>query len=218
MDISEIMKQVEQMQPPPEPEMPPENVPEHLKGIKIPDIIPIFPKIITAYEFDASDNFELKSFVKDYIENHEGTLSDHGHNLNHWLNTSKQNFFDIDEPIVQKFKSFVSESYVTHNRVMHWDLKPDHFISECWINKTERGGYQSRHSHSNCWISGTYYLEVRDANMCRNTTDSVFILVKPRPEGSSAISIQSQTEILVSAPSNSSSNVYTWDFGDGTEG
>ena len=147
------------MQPPPEPEMPPENVPEHLKGIKIPDIIPIFPKIITAYEFDASDNFELKSFVKDYIENHEGTLSDHGHNLNHWLNTSKQNFFDIDEPIVQKFKSFVSESYVTHNRVMHWDLKPDHFISECWINKTERGGYQSRHSHSNCWISGTYYLE-----------------------------------------------------------
>ena len=143
-----------------------EGVPPHLIGVKMPDMLPIFPKLITGYAFDSADHYELKTFVKDYIEKNknDGVSHDNGHNLTTWFNSSQQNFLNLEEPIVQKFKKFISESYETLNKVMHWDLKPDHFISECWINKTGFDGYQLRHSHSNCWISGTYYLDFPDGS------------------------------------------------------
>ena len=143
-----------------------EGIPPHLIGVEMPDILPLFPQVVTGYTFDGADHYELKTFVKNYIEQNKskGVNCDHGYNLTTWFNSSQQSFLDLEEPIVQKFKKFVSESYETFNKVMHWKLKPDHFISECWINKTDRNGYQMRHSHSNCWVSGTYYLDFPDGS------------------------------------------------------
>ena len=184
MNLDDILKQVNEMEPL-QTQVPQDQIPEHLRGIKLPEIIPMFPKIVTGFFFDASDHFELKSFIQNYIEENEGVKTDHGYNLTNWLNTSKESLFDIDEPIVQKFKNFVSESYLTYNTVMHWDLKPDHFISECWINKTEREGYQARHAHSNCWVSGTYYLDFPEASspirFSFNQFDSSFPYLAAKP-------------------------------------
>lgn len=64
----------------------------------------------------------------------------------------------------------------------------------------------------------TYYLEVRDINECKNTQDSVLVIVDDSPEGSINITPLSTTEILVESSSTQNSDDFTWYFGDGAEG
>mgnify|MGYP005620664145 CR=1 FL=1 len=182
MNIQDIINTVEQSQsitdnneiPPKESQIPP-----HLVGVKMPDILPLFPKVVTAYNFDAADQYELKQFVKDYMSRNKGVECSNGYNLTNWCNTSKENFLDIDEPIVQKFSKFINDSYETLVKVIHWDLSSDHIIPQCWISKTEKDGFQSRHSHANSWVSGTYYLDFPENSSPIRMWDSVSDMSAP---------------------------------------
>ena len=146
-------------------EQPQEQIPEippHLKGLDLPEMLPIFPKTVAVYHFSPADHYELKCFVKDYIASNPATENVWGKNLSTWLNTDKENFLDIEEPIVQKFKSFLSTSFSTLVKFYQWKMSTDHIIPACWVNKITKDGFQQRHNHSNCWVSGTYYLDFKE--------------------------------------------------------
>tara|TARA_B100000035_G_C20917034_1_gene516711 strand:+ start:149 stop:916 length:768 start_codon:yes stop_codon:yes gene_type:complete len=137
-------------------------IPPHLEGLDLPHIETLFPKTVAIYKFDSADHLELKNFILDYISTNkdECRTNYNGSNTTSWFNDSAENLFTLDEPILNKFKSFLSTSYETLVKIYQWKMKPEeHTISECWINRSTKGGFQNKHSHSNAWVSGTYYLK-----------------------------------------------------------
>ena len=77
----------------------------------------------------------------------------------HFWNKSGENFLDEDVPIIKDFEKFLGESYLDFMRdVQKWDVVDEYIITDCWVNVTRQGGWQYKHSHANCVISGTYYL------------------------------------------------------------
>jgi uncharacterized protein (TIGR02466 family) len=133
------------------------------------DIIEAFPKVIVKHTWDKKNHESLKRecykiiFDGDYFE--KNTMDE---NLNHYFLFEKKpnlyrskleynlidniNFFDFKTWIEQKSVCFFQE-------IMGYDIDDNQvLITECWLNKCDSGGKQFYHSHSNSFISGTYYV------------------------------------------------------------
>ena len=164
VNINDALEMIKNIDIPADANTPPsigqDHLPPHLRGLDLPDTIQLFPSLIEVYHWNPADNLELKNFILKYIDSHPDELHEvpNAYKLYTLFQHTGPNFFDLDEPIVQKFKKFLSKSYETSNTFYHWDLKPDHII-DCWVNITEKDGSQYKHNHSNSWLSGTYYLD-----------------------------------------------------------
>lgn len=76
----------------------------------------------------------------------------------------------------------------------------DAYVTQSWINYTEKGGYHHRHSHQNSYISGVIYLDA-DA-----TYDSITFYRKYMP--------QITIDAAHMTPYNSQTNTYSVSTGD----
>jgi uncharacterized protein (TIGR02466 family) len=66
-------------------------------------------------------------------------------------------------PELKQFKSWVEKScheYITN--VLGYHLDDTVIVTDSWINRCDKGGYQYPHYHTNSYISGTYYLNIKD--------------------------------------------------------
>lgn len=123
------------------------------------EVMDLFPVALGIYHWDDKKNRELKDTVRDLIKEKEIDGSPMSPDIFHFWNKTGDNFLDEDVDIVKEFKKFLSESYVDYTQnVYKWDMTKEHFITDCWVNVTKKGGWQYKHSHSNCFVSGTYYL------------------------------------------------------------
>ena len=122
-------------------------------------VVDLFPKPLGIYRWVKEDHVELRTLVQQLTSNKDAEHNALSKDIVHFWNNSRESFLDVDEPVVRKFEKFLSESYVDFTQdVYNWDMTKDHFITECWVNITRKGGFQFRHSHGNSFVSGTYYL------------------------------------------------------------
>jgi uncharacterized protein (TIGR02466 family) len=79
------------------------------------------------------------------------------------LNDLSQNKQILDSPELTSLKTFIEHhlnSYFKNVLGAGDELKP--FISQSWVNKAGRGEAHPPHTHSNCNVSGVYYVEVNE--------------------------------------------------------
>jgi len=71
---------------------------------------------------------------------------------------------NIDEDIFKKFNHFLVSSarHFNHHLMAYEDREM--FVTETWINQAEKGAKQFEHYHTNCWQSGTYYLNYNEGH------------------------------------------------------
>jgi|TARA_B100000035_G_scaffold236387_1_gene204640 uncharacterized protein (TIGR02466 family) len=123
------------------------------------EVVDLFPVPLGIYKWDDDKHDELKDTVRRLIKGRQIDGSPISPDIFHFWNTTGENFLDEEEPILDEFKKFLSKSYVDYTQnVYKWDVTKEHFITDCWVNVTTKGGWQYKHSHANCFVSGTYYL------------------------------------------------------------
>lgn len=124
------------------------------------EVVEMFPKALGVYRWDDTDGHKkLKETVRDKMKTKEIDGSPVSKDIFHFWNKSGENFLDEDAPIIKDFEKFLGESYLDFMRdVNKWDVVDEYIITDCWVNVTRQGGWQYKHSHANCVISGTYYL------------------------------------------------------------
>ena len=124
------------------------------------EVVEMFPKALGVYRWDDTDGHKkLKETVRDKMKTKEIDGSPVSKDIFHFWNKIGENFQDEDAPIIKDFEKYLGESYLDFMRdVNKWDVVDEDIITDCWVNVTRQGGWQYKHSHANCVISGTYYL------------------------------------------------------------
>lgn len=126
-------------------------------------IVPMFSTPLGIYRWNDDKLAELKDLTRELMAKR---AVEHGvdgcplsNDLLHFWNTSGNSFLKEDHPLIKEFEKFLSESYTDFTQnVYNWNVTEDHFITECWVNVQRKNGWQYKHSHSNCFVSGTFYL------------------------------------------------------------
>ena len=122
------------------------------------ELVDLFPTALGIYQWDREKNKELKELVRELIKSRTMMPNPMTQDITHFYNVSGENFLDEDYPIIKEFNKFLDESFVDYTKeVQKLDI-PGHIIPNCWVNVTKKGGWQYKHSHANCFVSGTYYL------------------------------------------------------------
>ncbi len=119
----------------------------------------IFPNPIFVETCDFQED------VKNIIQNLNAEYSQNevSDKLFHYGNDLNQSILYL--PVFEKFKLWIEEccyQYVTEILGYHLDDKI--IITDSWINKCDKGGYQYPHYHTNSYISGTYYINIQDGH------------------------------------------------------
>lgn len=123
------------------------------------NVYPLFAVPIAKIKYPQHDI--LKEKVLDFIENNKDLEVDGitSPELKHFFNSSEleKGFFDYIQD--DDFKNFLEESsYGFVRGVMGHDISEKLIITDCWINKCYKNGYQKFHSHANSFVSATYYV------------------------------------------------------------
>lgn len=126
-------------------------------------IVPMFSTPLGIYQWDEDKTNELKDLTRQLIQKRAVEVGIDGcpvsKDLLHFWNTSGNSFLNEDYPLIKEFQQFLSESYIDFTQnVYQWKMTKEHIIPECWVNVTRKGGWQYKHSHSNSFVSGTFYL------------------------------------------------------------
>jgi|SRR5210317_622071 uncharacterized protein (TIGR02466 family) len=107
----------------------------------------IFPEPVSVFKYD--DNLKVLKNVRKIIESTKADGYQDGRSW--WQNDvlKKSEFKGLHDFIVESANTFAKDvvSYKYQNFI----------LLDSWINLCDRGGFQYRHNHSNCIISGTYY-------------------------------------------------------------
>lgn len=121
--------------------------------------IEIFPKVIGKYTLEKEKHLQLKEQCISLLQTlsefkSENTASSQ---LNHYLNKHNQNLFAYPE--FKWFESWLEEKSIDYiTETLGYHLKEGVIITDCWLNVCNKGGEQFHHTHSNSYVSGTYYL------------------------------------------------------------
>ena len=130
------------------------------------EVVSLFPKPLGIYRWEKELHVELRSLVQELTAKRDAEHNTISPDIVHFWNNSKESFLDVDHPVIRKFEKFLSESYVDFTQdVYNWDMTKDHFITECWVNITRKGGYQFKHSHGNSFVSGISELSSRSTGI-----------------------------------------------------
>ena len=107
----------------------------------------IFPEPVSVFKY--KDNPKVLRNVRKITDS---TKPDgHQDGRSWWMNDvlKRSEFKDLSKFIVESTNTFAKDvlSYKDQNFI----------LLDSWINLCDKGGFQYRHNHSNCIISGTYY-------------------------------------------------------------
>ena len=107
----------------------------------------IFPEPVSVFKYD--ENPKVLKNVRKIIESNDPSGQQDGRSW--WMNDvlKKPEFKGLSDFILESANTFAKDvlSYKHQNFI----------ILDSWINLCHKGGFQYRHNHSNCIISGTYY-------------------------------------------------------------
>jgi uncharacterized protein (TIGR02466 family) len=84
-------------------------------------------------------------------------------NLFHYKNSNDTSL--LYESVFKDFKDWVENTcYDYVIQVLGYQLTDKIIVTDSWLNKCNKGGYQYPHYHSNSYISGTYYLNFEEGH------------------------------------------------------
>ena len=111
----------------------------------------LFPLPIGFFEFE-------KSFTK--LE--KKTLFEQKTRLNTG-NSTRVDHKILDDPSLTRIKKFIEKSLKKYYEAVYspkFSVSP--YITQSWMNYTEPGQYHHKHSHSNSFISGVFYVQASE--------------------------------------------------------
>ena len=135
-------------------------------------IIEAFPRPICKFTWDKVNHEKLKKECYEIIhnKNYEQKNTRNFNLTHHFLfekeyNNSKikKNLQLLDNENFNEFKKWIEyNSVYFFTQVIGYDIG-EHgvVVTECWLNVCDSGGKQYYHSHSNAFISGTYYVNYK---------------------------------------------------------
>ena len=152
-------------------------------------IEPICSLALAYYKYPDDKHKELKDVTNAVIKNPEVAPIPNNtmglpfckSQLNHYYQRPGENLlYDNDHPIYQHFHDWLKDCYISFTEdIMGYNIPNNKaFITDCWVNKTEKDGRQYPHDHVNSFVSGTYYLHMEEGsgkilftnpNMLKNT-------------------------------------------------
>lgn len=121
----------------------------------------LFPSPV--YGISYSDHEKLKMNIMSLLEDASFETNKISENLFHYKNSKNHSI--LYEKDFKDFKDWVEERcyyYVTEILGYHLDGKI--IVTDSWLNKCDRGGYQYPHYHTNSYISGTYYVNFQNGH------------------------------------------------------
>ena len=104
--------------------------------------IPICSNILFVYRLDIKDDLTLKFKKEEFKSPASGSL------MSEDLNVLKK-YKDLNKEINKAVDGTLKEILMLKNI--------NYQIFNSWLTKTKPGGFSNSHSHSNSWLSGTYY-------------------------------------------------------------
>lgn len=121
--------------------------------------IEIFPKVIGKYTLEKEKHSQLKqecfSILSELSEYDESNVENS--KLHHFLNKQNQNLFNYSQ--FEWFEKWLEEKCIDYiENTLGFYLQDGVVITDCWINKCDVGGEQFHHTHTNAYVSGTYYV------------------------------------------------------------
>jgi uncharacterized protein (TIGR02466 family) len=122
--------------------------------------IEIFPRVVGRYKLENSKHINLKNQCTELLSSIEEQYikrNAENSNLTHYYNTSNQNLLSLEQ--FKWFEKWIEEKSINYiENTLGYYLKDGVIITDCWINNCNSGGEQFYHTHSNSYISGTYYV------------------------------------------------------------
>ena len=107
----------------------------------------IFPEPVSVFKYD--ENPKVLKNVRKIIESNDPSGQQDGRSW--WMN------YVLKRPEFEGLKNFIVESTNTFAKDVLSYKDQNFILLDSWINLCDKGGFQYRHNHSNCIISGTYY-------------------------------------------------------------
>lgn len=140
------------------------------------NVYPLFPTPIGTFNYE--DHKKLKDIILKHVKNDKKFSKPKYGNLTHIDNNHNTNFlnsFDDDG----KFKNFLEKSTLFFvEEIMGNDIG-EVIVTDCWLNKCDKSGYQPFHNHCNSYISGTYYLNYDKKKHSKLRVNSPFSFKDP---------------------------------------
>lgn len=121
----------------------------------------LFPKPVSSKKYP--NHKDLKKTVLKLLESSQLESNHISNKLFHYKNNSKVSL--LYDEIFTDFKTWCEKTcyeYVTN--VIGYEPEDKIIVTDSWLNKCDRGGYQYPHYHTNCYISGTYYLNFQEGH------------------------------------------------------
>lgn len=176
------------------------------------DVVDLFPTPLGVYQWDSEKHNDLKKVIRELINEKNPDTSPGINDIYHFWNNSGESLLDEQNSIIREFSTFLSDSYIDYTQnVFKYDMTTEHFITECWVNVTRKNGWQYKHSHSNCFVSGTYYLNFPPGSTGLSFSSSAvektapYLTAPPKEQSkynSSSLTMMPEESILFLWPSN----------------
>lgn len=96
-------------------------------------------------------------------------------------NLRSVNSYVLELPEFANLKSFVMETLETYLQQIVQPKQDVHpYLTQSWLNKTERGQFHHSHYHPNSFLSGVFYLETHDDMIIFSQTERKLFSLPPR--------------------------------------
>ena len=123
----------------------------------------IWPTPLAYYKYPEDKQEEFKQAVRRAIKKVEGGKNDWQDNIWHFYQHANEHLLNDnkDEPVFEHFHTWLKSCYKDYVITLQkWDMDPNAFVTDCWVNITKKGGEQVIHTHANAFVSGTYYVRL----------------------------------------------------------
>lgn len=123
----------------------------------------IFPTKVGVYLSSNDFNTHLKQMCFDIIHNDRNSVKRPSEYLTHYFDPSLgMSLVDVDG--FDAFHTWIRACSVDYiNNVLGY-VCDNVLVTECWLNRCDRGGWQDPHNHGNAFISGTYFVNFKDGH------------------------------------------------------
>jgi uncharacterized protein (TIGR02466 family) len=132
------------------------------------EIFEFFPKVSASYKYDEDKHEYIKSNVNNIINQIKSTDEIYHENkidrtLNHYYNNHNLNLFSENEELFSEFTTWLKQCALDFMvDILGYEIDSEILITDSWINKAQERSFQIKHNHSNCIVSGTYYVNFED--------------------------------------------------------
>jgi len=148
----------------------------------------LFPSSVFSIKYPDHKNLkqQVLSLLNDTSLQRDGVSP----NLFHYKNDNDTSL--LYESLFKDFKNWVEDicyNYVT--QILGYQLNDKIIVTDSWLNKCDKGGFQYPHYHSNSYISGTYYLNFQEGH-----SPLIFLKESTIPHSSKPVMALEKTDMI----------------------